>query len=238
MIPARYFLIAGIFYYLFYKHKIDKWKNLKIQKITPSGKQIKSRIVYSLITMFIFALVAILIVIMNRNGVTYMYREINTYGETYFIFSTLFLIVIHDVYFFITHKLMHHRKIYPIVHRIHHLSSNPSPWAAFSFHPIEAFVQIAWIPVVIMFVPVHYFSILIWSIFMMIFNVIGHLGYEIFPKRFLDSNFGKIFYTSTFHNMHHVKNNCNYGLYFIIWDKLLNTIHPNYRQTYNNIKLK
>ena len=106
-----------------------------------------------------------------------MYTEIDNYGVSYYIFSTILLIVIHDIYFFITHKMMHHRKIYPIVHKIHHLSTNPSPWAAFSFHPIEAIVQIAWIPIVVMVLPIHHSSILILSIFMMVFNVAGHLGY-------------------------------------------------------------
>ena len=237
MIPARYMIIAGLFYYLFYKYKPHKWAYLKIQEKTPTDQQIKTEIIYSLITIFIFSLVTIFIFGLDHNGYTYMYNEIDNYGVPYYIFSTILLIVIHDIYFFITHKMMHHRKIYPIVHKIHHLSTNPSPWAAFSFHPIEAIVQIAWIPIVVMVLPVHHSSILIWSIFMMVFNVAGHLGYEIFPKRFLDYKIGKIFFTSTFHNIHHSKNNCNYGLYFIIWDRLLKTFHPDYQKIYNRIKL-
>ena len=237
MIPARYIIIAGIFFLLFYKYKPHKWTYIKIQDKNPTNNQVIREIFYSLTTMVIFTLVAILIFELNRYGYSYIYNNINKYGISYFIFSTILLIVIHDIYFFITHKMMHHRKIYPIVHKIHHLSSNPSPWAAFSFHPIEAFIQIAWIPIVVMLIPVHHFSILIWSIFMMFFNVIGHLGYEIFPKRFLNYNFGKIFFSSTFHNIHHSKNNCNYGLYFIIWDSLLNTVHSDYQKIYNQIKL-
>ena len=82
---------------------------------------------------------------------------------------------------------MHHKKIYPIVHKIHHISLNPTPWAAFSFHPIEAFIQIAWIPIIIFFVPTHIFTIAIWVMYIMLFNVIGHLGYEFFPKNFIKS---------------------------------------------------
>ena len=144
MIPARYMIIAGLFYYLFYKYKPHKWAYLKIQEKTPTDQQIKIEIIYSLITIFIFSLVTIFIFGLDHNGYTYMYNEIDNYGVPYYIFSTILLIVIHDIYFFITHKMMHHRKIYPIVHKIHHLSTNPSPWAAFSFHPIEAIVQIAW----------------------------------------------------------------------------------------------
>ena len=67
----------------------------------------------------------------------------------------------------------------------------------------------------------------------MIFNVIGHLGYEFFPRKFVDSIFGRIFFTSSFHNMHHRKNNCNYGLYFVFWDRLFGTKHDSYEHRYN-----
>ena len=71
--------------------------------------------------------------------------------------------------------------------------------------------------------------------YMMLFNVIGHLGYEFFPKKYMNSVLGKIFFSSTFHNMHHSKNNCNYGLYFIIWDRIFGTMHTGYQTTYNQI---
>ena len=56
MIPARYMTIAGLFFYLFYKYKPHNWVYIKIQEKTPTGQQIKTEIIYSLITMFIFSL--------------------------------------------------------------------------------------------------------------------------------------------------------------------------------------
>ena len=132
---------------------------------------------------------------------------------------------------------MHHKKIYPIVHKVHHLSNNPTPWAAFSFHPIEAIIQIGFLPIVIIFIPLHISSIAIWVIYMMLFNVIGHLGYEFFPRQFTDSFFGKIFFTSSFHNMHHQMNSCNFGLYFIICDRLFGTINQSYFKSYNTFTM-
>ena len=234
MIPARYFIIAGIFYLLFYFIKRESWIHLKIQKKFPPSSIIRSEIFYSFITMIIFALVALLIFKLYWTGFTLIYLDMGKYGVPYFIFSIFLYMVIHDLYFYITHRMMHHKKKYPIVHQVHHISLNPTPWAAFSFHPIEAFIQIAWIPIIILFVPTHIFTIAIWVMYMMLFNVIGHLGYEFFPKRFVNSFFGKIFFTPTFHNMHHSKNNCNYGLYFIIWDRLFGTMHDSYENSYND----
>ena len=33
--------------------------------------------------------------------------------------------------------------------------------------------------------------------------------------------------------MHHRKNNCNFGLYFVIWDRILGTMHSDYEHDYN-----
>lgn len=232
MIPARYFIIAGIFYFLFYIIKRKKWLHLKIQNQFPIKNIIKTEIIYSFSTMVIFAIVALLIFKLNLNGYTLIYLDMDKYGIPYFVFSIFLYMQIHDLYFYITHRMMHYKKIYPIIHRIHHISKNPTPWAAFSFHPIEAFIQIAWIPIIILFIPTHILTIAIWVMYMMLFNVIGHLGYEIFPKNFISSIFGKIFFSSSFHNMHHRKNNCNYGLYFVIWDRILGTMHNDYERDY------
>jgi len=48
-----------------------------------------------------------------------------------------------------------HPRLFPIVHAVHHRSHNPTPWAALAFHPLEAFAEIAVVPVVILWMPFH-----------------------------------------------------------------------------------
>ena len=236
MIPVRYFAIAGFFYFLFYFLKREKWYHLKIQKKFPSNKIIKSEMFYSLVTMIIYSIIAFVIFKMYWLNYTLLYINISEKSVIYFILSTVLLIIIHDLYFYVTHRLMHHRSIYQAVHSVHHISVNPTPWAAFSFHPIEAIVSIIWLPLIIMLIPFHIFSIGFWALYMMLFNVIGHLGYEFFPQRFTDRFIGGIFFTSLFHNIHHKTYSCNYGLYFILWDRLFGTINNSYKQIYNEFQ--
>tara|TARA_B100001123_G_scaffold397011_1_gene479852 strand:- start:2624 stop:3403 length:780 start_codon:yes stop_codon:yes gene_type:complete len=233
MIPARYFVVAGLFFFLFYIIKKKVWFHLKIQKNFPLRKIIWMEIFFSVSTMIIFSAVSILIFKMYWSNYTLLYLDINKYGFGYFIFSTVLLLFIHDIYFYLTHRMIHHKKLYPIIHQVHHLSKNPTPWAAFSFHPIEAVIQIGFIPIAILLIPFHISCLAFWALYMMLFNVIGHLGFEFFPKDFVNTSIGKLFFTSTFHNMHHKKNNCNYGLYFIIWDRLFGTVHSSYQNSYN-----
>lgn len=235
MMPGRYFIVAGIFYFIFYFWKKTEYRHLKIQASFPKRKMIYTELLYSTMGMLIFTLVVFLMIILIRNGHTQMYKNISEFGWIYFSFSVVSLIVIHDMYFYFAHRLIHLKKIF-FIHKRHHLSVNPTPWAAFSFGPIEAVLQIGWLPVIIMILPVQRYALLAWSTFMIVMNVIGHLGFEIFPKNFLQTSIGKILLSSTHHNLHHSRNNNHYGLYFTFWDKVMGTEYSDYKKVYESVK--
>ena len=114
------------------------------------------------------------------------------------------------------------------MHLAHHKSTNPSPWAAYAFHPFEALVEggIIWVLVFVM--PIHPLAIGLFLLFMITYNIYGHLGYEIIPNWLLFSKVGKWLNTSTNHNMHHHYFKGNYALYFRFWDIVMKTTHPKY----------
>ena len=164
-----------------------------------------------------------------------MYDNISDYGTPYFIFSIIALIFLHDTYFYWGHRFMHLKKIYPLVHKVHHHSINPSPWAAFSFHPIEGFIEAGIVPLIAVIMPAHFAAIFIFILFSTILNVLGHLGFEMYPSGFTKSKLTGWNNTSTHHNMHHTFFDCNYGLYFNFWDKLMGTNHEKYHETFEKI---
>jgi len=63
----------------------------------------------------------------------------------------------------------------------------------------------------------------------------GHLGYELYPKKFMQSGWSRFFNSSTHHNMHHSKFKGNFGLYFRFWDKWMGTEFKDYETTFNQI---
>jgi sterol desaturase/sphingolipid hydroxylase (fatty acid hydroxylase superfamily) len=69
-------------------------------------------------------------------------------------------------------------------------------------------------------------------------NVLGHLGFEIFPSGFTTNPLTKLSNTSVHHNMHHKYVNYNFGLYFNFWDKWMGTNHPNYHQEFESVASK
>jgi len=223
---TRYLVFAGLSYFIFYKWKAGAFQKLKIQKELPPKKTISNELVYSFSTILIHCAASWMAFYCWQHGYTKIYLYIDEYGWVYFVFSVLLMVLVHDAYFYWTHRLMHRPEIFKMVHETHHQSTNPTPWAAFSFHPIEALISTGVIPVFIFIFPVHPVAIFSFITWMTLINVMGHLGYETFPMSFRKSSLGKWHNTSTNHNYHHRNSQYNFGLYFTFWDKLMNTYKP------------
>jgi sterol desaturase/sphingolipid hydroxylase (fatty acid hydroxylase superfamily) len=128
--------------------------------------------------------------------------------------------------------MMHHPVLFKYVHLVHHKSTNPSPWTAYAFHPLEAVLEVAILPIIAFTLPVHQHAIGWFFLFQIIYNVYGHLGFELYPKNFHKSKIGRWVNTSVAHNLHHDKFHGNYGLYFLFWDRMMGTIRKDYDQAY------
>lgn len=231
----RYCLFAGIPFLIFYVVFKTPLFRFKIQPKFPEWKHIKREVLYSMSSMAIFTTVGTGVFWLHRHGYTKIYSDISEHSTAYFFFSIVLFIVVHDAYFYWSHRLMHHKKIYPHVHLIHHKSINPTPWAVFSFHPFEAVLQVLILPIMVLAVPLHPLAIFTWGIYQLLLNVGGHLGFELFPSGFTKGLISKWHNTSTHHNMHHKYVNCNYSLYFNIWDRLMGTNHVRYDEEFEAV---
>lgn len=142
----------------------------------------------------------------------------------------------HDTYFYWAHRIMHHPWLFKTVHLVHHKSTNPSPWAAYAFHPFEAIVESLIFVIFLFAIPVHSIHLIWFFVISLVYNVYGHLGFEIYPKGFNKHWLGKWMNTSVSHNQHHQFFKGNYGLYFTIWDRLMGTLRPDYDTAFDNLK--
>jgi sterol desaturase/sphingolipid hydroxylase (fatty acid hydroxylase superfamily) len=235
MISFRYLLFSGTFYLVVWKWKRQSLLNRKIQNGFPDRKKIIHEVKYSLSTFVIFSIVGVLVFIAKKSGYTQIYNEFSKYGWGYFIFSVFAFILIHDTYFYWSHRLMHHKFLFKFMHKVHHESTDPSPWAAFSFHPSEAVVEAMIVPLLVFIMPAHPLAILSFLMYMTFMNALGHLGFELFPKGSTKHWLLQWSNTTTHHNMHHKYFNCNYGLYFNWWDQLMKTNHKFYHQKFDEV---
>ncbi|NNU15017.1 sterol desaturase family protein [Parvularcula sp. ZS-1/3] len=137
--------------------------------------------------------------------------------------AILMLMVLHDAYFYWTHRLMHHPRLYEATHRTHHISKQPTAYASFAFSPWEALIASWLIPAIAFVVPMHVAAFGLFIMIATVSAVMNHAGWEIWPRSFLDGPVGRWLITARHHNLHHTRFKRNYGLYFRFWDKAMGT---------------
>lgn len=237
VITGRYFLVAGLFYFIFYVWFPDKWKERKINPKAYDRKQLKKEIKWSMISAFIFSAAGTITVILWQKGFTKVYTEINEYGWWYLPVSLMVFMLLQETYYYWMHRWMHIPSVFRIVHKVHHDSKIASPFTAFSFHPIEGLLQAIFLPILLMVLPMHYYVIILLLVIMTFSSVINHLDIEIYPKSHF--NFlGSWLIGATHHSLHHKQFKYNYGLYFTFWDKIEKTESPMFGKLFEKLTKK
>lgn len=216
----RYFLLTLLFYIPFYKRQSNWTLKRQIYSKLPDHKAQLFEIKWSLVSSAIFGLSGVLLGIFWQLGWTKFYLPFDQHGWVYLILSGFILSLLHDLYFYLTHRLLHIPWMYRRFHAIHHASIQPSPWASFSFHPVESIIEALPLPLFALILPLHPTVIISYLTLMTISAIINHLGFEVMPlmlQRWLISG--------THHSNHHRYFNSNFGLFYTFWDRHLGTEH-------------
>ena len=222
-IVLRYFAIAGFFYWALWKRPGNLLHARKLTNVTPPARLIRSEIRWSVIASAIYAIPGALVLEAYKAGGTAIYSDVSQYGWIWLIASVPVYLFIHDTYFYWTHRMMHFPKLFPVMHRVHHESRQPTPWAGFSFHPTESLLGAVILPLMAFVIPIHVAGILFILVLMTIVSVTNHSGFELLPDRRLRGFTGRHWISAAHHNLHHQNYNCNYALYFRFWDRVMGT---------------
>lgn len=228
----RYTFVAGIFYTVFYLIDPKGFRHRKIFQSGTSAQQFKKEFLWSTFTSVLFALAGAGMVVLWQLGYTAIYENIHDYPLWWIPVSFLIATFIHETYYYWLHRWMHKPRVYRLIHKTHHDSHVTSPWTSFSFHPGEGLLQSAIIPVVVLFLPMHYWTIVALLTFMTITSAINHSNVEIYPKGFYKHWLGKWFIGATHHSLHHTQYRKNFGLYFTFWDKWMRTESEKYKANF------
>jgi lathosterol oxidase len=237
-VGGRYIVAASVSFILFYILLRRSLFYKKIQQRLPKNRDFLREAGFSSITIIIAGFV---IVFLHHPAIapyTTRYQAVADYGWFYYFALFPILFIIHDTYFYFTHRLMHHRSVFRYVHLVHHRSTNPSPWAAYAFHPLEALVEQGIAVVFYFTIPIHVTHLGIFFLLSILYNVYGHLGYELYPRGFSKTPVGKWINTSISHNQHHQYFKGNYGLYFLFWDRMLGTLREDYDERFEEVKTR
>lgn len=229
---SRYVLIAGLGFAFSQVLRVIT-PSRRLQPLPFTRQQVLREILHSCQSVLVFAGVIGIIIMLNMAGWTQMYRDPGALGWVWFWLQIPVVLFIQDWYFYWMHRISHRPGIYERVHKTHHLSTNPSAFAAFAFHPLEAILEIAIFIPILMVIPTTPSALLIVGVISLVYNVYGHLGYEIMPRALAKSPIGFLLNKSAYHNQHHRTYAYNFGLYTTIWDRLHGTLHPKAEAVYD-----
>ncbi|NNE26513.1 MAG: sterol desaturase family protein [Saprospiraceae bacterium] len=234
----RYLFVSYIFYFVFYVLSFDTYKGRKISSKMRKPKQSQKEIWRSFWSSGIFAVGGFIFYLLFEKGYTAVYTDVSEMGIAYLVVSFFLIMFLHETYYYWLHRWIHKPGIYEKVHLTHHDSIITSVWTSFSFHPIESFLQVVFIPVIIIFVPAHIVVVMALLFIMTVSATINHLDIEIYPRNFHKNFIGKWLIGATHHSLHHTEFITNYGLYFTFWDKWMNTESKNFEPVFEKLTAK
>lgn len=225
----RYLLAAGALTGLLALTSV-RWRAARsVRARGPAPGQRRRELAWSMSTVLIFSLVGGVVYTGHQAGWLRVYTDPTEHGIAWLIASVVVLVVLHDTWFYWTHRALHHPRLFAWTHRVHHRSVAPTPWAAYAFSPVEALVQAAFLPLVLLAVPTHVAVIFVFTLHMVVRNVVGHCGVELIPRPWLAGAWGRWLTTTLHHDLHHAHGRGNYALYFTAWDRWMGTERPEYR---------
>ncbi|MEM7431666.1 MAG: sterol desaturase family protein [Pseudomonadota bacterium] len=149
------------------------------------------------------------------------YGNLITFDESpvSFVAVLLFIPFWAGFYFYWQHRFLHTPFMYRYVHSWHHKNINTGPWSGLAMHPVESFILMGDILILLVLPagPLH-------AIFMILHHGVGapssHAGFDrlkIGPLKFELGDF--------FHQLHHKYFDCNYGYVDTPWDDWFDSFH-------------
>jgi sterol desaturase/sphingolipid hydroxylase (fatty acid hydroxylase superfamily) len=229
-----YFVFAMIFFLFLLWLKQKNTFRFRIRRSIGKPKQIGREFFNSIRSICVYNAIQL-----GMRLVVLAFGFIMTMGNTlplwWVILSYPLVMIGHETYFYWTHRLMHHPKLFRLVHWEHHKSVGPTVFSAHSFSVIEAMVD-GFYPILYVLIFPTTFPVLIFFQFAQILHDVAiHSGVDIFPRVLVtDKRFGWLCGT-IHHDMHHALGRSNYALYTRVWDRLMKTEHPDFDRIYEYV---
>lgn len=127
--------------------------------------------------------------------------------------SLIAFYIFYDFLYTSFHTLLHHKSIYSYIHKHHHRQKAPSRGNldAINVHPFEFLVGEYIHLLAILVIPCHIYTVVFFILAGGILASLNHTRFNI--------NIPYI-YSVKAHDWHHVKFDCNYGQYTMLWDSV------------------
>ena len=220
------FIILLVYWVLWIKYTDTSFlKALKINQQSLFNGQIQFELKNSILSLSIISFYETFLYYLYLNNYTRLYLEFSLKNLISELINILIIFVIHDFYFYFSHRILHTNWFFKKIHSVHHQSKVTNPCSSYSFHWFEAIIQSVYTLPIILIIPMHVSTFIIALFLTQLIVISGHCGYDLLPRWIWNSKYLGWMTTSTHHNHHHLYITSNFGLFAKFWDKVFKTIN-------------
>lgn len=206
----------------------------KLQQRQATAADMRREFLQSVRSCVVYASISLVVVTLMKLGVLHPIERGGSWAHAFALLALM--ILLHDAWFYWTHRALHHPALYRRFHLAHHRSVTPTPFAIYSFSVGEAAINALFVFLWQVFVTTPGLVFISFMLFQVLRNGMGHAGYELLPRWWLSTPLTRWINTTTHHDLHHAGGfNHNYGLYFTWWDRSMRTEHPRYAETFARV---
>ena len=134
-------------------------------------------------------------------------------------------LILFDTWFYWGHRLLHTQPLYRMAHQWHHAVTTPTVWSNNSDTFLDNLVLQSYWMVAPLVLPAPSVVFLVHKIYDQVSGMIGHSGYEYSATT---ARFPSPLLAVTHHDQHHCYFKYNFATHFVVWDRVMHTLHPEY----------
>src|SRR5262249_34742486 len=155
LLVTGYVVPAGLFHCLFFSRRGPATDAMRIQKRRPRPQEMRREIRESVSALLLFSVYCLIIYHAVRKNATALYFDFGEHPWWWAAAGFAAMVVLHDIYFYATHRLMHLAPLFKAVHAGHHRSITPTSLAILSFQPLETVSPFGFFALGVFFLPLH-----------------------------------------------------------------------------------
>ncbi|CAK6964527.1 lathosterol oxidase-like [Scomber scombrus] len=205
-----YLGLGAISYFFIFDHNLMKHPHFL-------ENQVRREIKYAMTSLPWISIPTVALFFAEVRGYSKLYDRVDEspLGWPGLFLSMISFLFFTDMCIYWIHRFLHHKLIYKLFHKPHHIWKIPTPFASHAFHPVDGFMQGLPYHIYPFFFPLHKVLYLALYIFVNIWTISIHDGDYRVP-----SGLTEVINGSAHHTDHHLFFDYNYGQYFTLWDRL------------------
>ena len=139
--------------------------------------------------------------------------------------SLILSLFLFDTCFYWGHRLLHTRALYRLAHQWHHAVTTPTVWSNNSDTFLDNLILQSYWAIAPLLFPAPSIVFVIHKVYDQISGMIGHSGHE---YNAATARFPSPLLAVTHHDQHHRYFKYNFATHFVVWDRVMHTLHPAY----------